>query len=138
MPLQRLCDPAWYADSGATNHVTSDLSNLSLHSEYQGGDRLAIGNGQQLQISHIGKTFLPSHNRSSKQLLIDHILCVPSIAKNLLSISKFTQDNNAYAEFYCDYCVLKDKNTKETLLQGKLEHGLYKLNLNGALSRQDD
>ena len=51
---ETVCDPAWYADSGATNNVTSYVSNLSLHSEYQGNDRLAVG-----------KTFISSHNNSS-------------------------------------------------------------------------
>ncbi|KAL5737445.1 hypothetical protein ACOSP7_030206 [Xanthoceras sorbifolium] len=45
MPLQ---NQSWYMDSGATNHVTSDLGNLSLKSEYRGDNRLAGGNGQQL------------------------------------------------------------------------------------------
>ncbi|KAL5805533.1 hypothetical protein ACOSQ4_028266 [Xanthoceras sorbifolium] len=49
-----VCDPAWYTDSGATNHVTSNLNNLHLPTKYKGNDRLAVGNGQQLQISHTG------------------------------------------------------------------------------------
>ncbi|KAL5855319.1 hypothetical protein ACOSQ4_005121 [Xanthoceras sorbifolium] len=51
-------DTFWYADSGATNYVTSDLSNLSIQSEYKGGEKLAVGNGQQPYISHIGQTDL--------------------------------------------------------------------------------
>ncbi|KAL1558587.1 hypothetical protein AAHA92_09035 [Salvia divinorum] len=27
----------WYPDSGATNHVSSDLNNLNISSEYTGG-----------------------------------------------------------------------------------------------------
>ena len=130
-------DPAWYADSGATNHVTPQLSNLSIHSDYQGYDKLAVGNGQQLHISHTGKTFISAKN-SSKALLLDHILCVPSIAKNLLSISKFTQDNHAYAEFTANTCVIKEMSTKEVLLQGKLENGLYKLEFGRIRGRSTD
>ncbi|KAL5739025.1 hypothetical protein ACOSP7_027949 [Xanthoceras sorbifolium] len=52
-----VCDPAWYTDSGATNHVTSNLNNLHLPTKYKGNDRLAVGNGQQLQISHTGKHY---------------------------------------------------------------------------------
>ena len=131
-------DSARYADSGATNHVTSDLANLSIHSEYQGPDRLAVGNGQQLQISHTGKTVLSSIGLSSKILHLNHMLCVPKIAKNLLSISRITKDNNAYAEFNCDSCFIKDKSTKETLLQGRLENGLYKLFLEETPKRTDE
>ncbi|KAL5758029.1 hypothetical protein ACOSP7_020640 [Xanthoceras sorbifolium] len=46
-------DQSWYADSRATNHVTSDLGNLSVQAEYRGNDRLVVCNGQQLNISHI-------------------------------------------------------------------------------------
>ncbi|KAL5763417.1 hypothetical protein ACOSP7_019681 [Xanthoceras sorbifolium] len=48
-------DQSWYLDSGVTNHITSDLSNLSLKSEYRGNDHLTVGNGHQLSISHFGQ-----------------------------------------------------------------------------------
>ncbi|KAL5767401.1 hypothetical protein ACOSQ2_014184 [Xanthoceras sorbifolium] len=39
---ESVSDESWYADSGATNHVTSDLSNLSLQYEYKGNERLVV------------------------------------------------------------------------------------------------
>ncbi|KAL5727823.1 hypothetical protein ACHQM5_000970 [Ranunculus cassubicifolius] len=47
--------PPWYADSGATNHITSDMNNLHLHDNYYGPDRITVGDGQQLPIQHSGK-----------------------------------------------------------------------------------
>ena len=41
-------------------------------------------------------------------------MCI--ITKNLLSISKFTKDNNIVAEFYDDCCLVKDKNTRKILM----------------------
>lgn len=35
----------WYPDTGATNHVTYDSSNLSQVSDYNGGQHIKIGNG---------------------------------------------------------------------------------------------
>ncbi|KAB2608569.1 hypothetical protein D8674_011737 [Pyrus ussuriensis x Pyrus communis] len=35
----------WYADSGATNHITNNLSNLSIHSDYTGTDKVNVANG---------------------------------------------------------------------------------------------
>ncbi|KAL5855465.1 hypothetical protein ACOSQ4_005267 [Xanthoceras sorbifolium] len=61
---ETIYDSAWYADSGATNHVTSDLNNLTMPAEYQGRDRLAVGNGQQLNISHI------DHSLCSRKLQV--------------------------------------------------------------------
>lgn len=45
-----------FTDARATNHVTSDLGNLSLLSEYVGNDGLAVRNGKSLQIFHIGNS----------------------------------------------------------------------------------
>lgn len=44
---------SWYLDSSATNHVTNALVSVSINSEYQGNDKLAVGNGEKLLISHI-------------------------------------------------------------------------------------
>ncbi|KAL5753577.1 hypothetical protein ACOSP7_021797 [Xanthoceras sorbifolium] len=70
----------------ATNHGTTGLSNLSISSEHKGNDRLAYGNGQQLHISHVANIAVHSLN-SYNSLILKNVLCVPSIAKNLLSIS---------------------------------------------------
>ena len=44
--------------SGASHRVTSDLQNMSLHSEYHGSDDIMIGNGTSLHITHTGFTTL--------------------------------------------------------------------------------
>ncbi|CAI0451502.1 unnamed protein product, partial [Linum tenue] len=35
----------WLMDSAASHHVTGDLGNLSLYSDYTGPDELIVGNG---------------------------------------------------------------------------------------------
>ncbi|KAI9196831.1 hypothetical protein LWI28_027392 [Acer negundo] len=117
--------------SGATNHITSDLSNLSLRSNYRGNEKLVVSNGQQLSILHIGDTFVQSHTSPHTKLHLKNILHVPQITKNLLSISKFSIDNKAFAEFYGDHCVVKDLKMNKPLLQGVLRDGLYTLKLVG-------
>ncbi|KAE8681409.1 hypothetical protein F3Y22_tig00111330pilonHSYRG00629 [Hibiscus syriacus] len=49
---------------GASHHVTSDLSNLSLHSSYQGSDDVMIGDGSTLHITHTGSTTIPTSSRT--------------------------------------------------------------------------
>ena len=88
-------DEAWYLDSGATHHVTANGELLVSKSEYSGTGTLTIGDGSKLPISHIGTATLPS----PKSLALKNILLVSSIAKNLISISKFTRDNNVIVEF---------------------------------------
>lgn len=124
-----MIDSAWYADSGASSHVTSDLGKLSTYSTYVGIEKLAVGSGEQLDITNNGNMSINSHTKSKCALHLKNVLHVPHIAKNLLSISRFTHDNNAVAEFCDGYCVIKDKVSKKTLLKGILRDGLYKLDL---------
>lgn len=53
----------WLLDSGATQHITSDLNNLSLHQPYQGSDDVMIVDGSSLDISHTGSKFFSSSTR---------------------------------------------------------------------------
>lgn len=46
----------WYIDTGATNHITSDINNLTLRSDYPGSYRVFVENDVGLHISHIGST----------------------------------------------------------------------------------
>ncbi|KAL5794017.1 hypothetical protein ACOSP7_002611 [Xanthoceras sorbifolium] len=36
-------DASWYVDSRATNHVTANLKNLAVSTEYRGKDKLIVG-----------------------------------------------------------------------------------------------
>ena len=51
-------NPNWYDDSGASNHVIGDFNNLNQRVEYHGKETLNIGNGDQLDITHIGHSHL--------------------------------------------------------------------------------
>ena len=88
---------SWYPDSGATDHLTADLNNLQVHSDYTGNDRVHIGDGTGLIINNIGHS---SISTSKRNLHFKDVLHVPAITKNLLSVRKFTQDNNVFFEFH--------------------------------------
>uniref|UniRef100_A0A803Q0C6 Retrovirus-related Pol polyprotein from transposon TNT 1-94 n=1 Tax=Cannabis sativa TaxID=3483 RepID=A0A803Q0C6_CANSA len=131
-------DEQWYPDTGATHHLTPDLANLSTSSPYSGNEQVYVGNGMGLNIKNIGNSFIHSPF-NSKQLSIRNLLHVPSINKNLLSVSQFAQDNGVFFEFYPFSCCVKDIATQKTLLAGNLENGLYKFQnsqLNPTLNTQ--
>uniref|UniRef100_A0A2N9HE74 Integrase catalytic domain-containing protein n=1 Tax=Fagus sylvatica TaxID=28930 RepID=A0A2N9HE74_FAGSY len=46
---------AWLTDTGATDHITANASNLSHQSPYQGQEQVSVGNGQGLPIQNIGR-----------------------------------------------------------------------------------
>ena len=50
---------------------------------------------------------------------------VSSIKKNLISVSKFSKDNNVFFEFYLNFCHVKSLDSKKIVLQGHIKDGLY-------------
>ncbi|KAK9913056.1 hypothetical protein M0R45_036882 [Rubus argutus] len=57
LPLTPSAPPSlWYVDSGATHHITNDLSNLSIAIEYHGNDHVSTANGDSMPISLIGSS----------------------------------------------------------------------------------
>uniref|UniRef100_A0A803P7H9 Reverse transcriptase Ty1/copia-type domain-containing protein n=1 Tax=Cannabis sativa TaxID=3483 RepID=A0A803P7H9_CANSA len=117
-------DSNWYPDSGATNHCTPEQQHLTHGAEYDGAEKLFVGNGTGLSIQHVGQSLF-STPYSSKFVLLNNLLHVPDITKNLLSVSKFAKDNKVYFEFHDDFCLVKDKESHSILLKGTHRNGLY-------------
>jgi len=113
----------WFPDSGATNHITNNLQNLNLGSkEYTGNQTVLMGNGEATNISHVGTGCI----KGTRLLYLNNLLRVPSIKKNLISVSQFASENKVYFEFHPKTCLVRDSLNKTILLQGKLDNGLYK------------
>lgn len=66
---------------------------------------------------HISKT--PFH--------LNNILHCPYVSANLLSVHRFSKDNNCYFEFHSHGFYVKEKCTGKTLFQGRSENDLYPL-----------
>ena len=114
----------WHPDTRATHYVTPDLSQLQLHEDFSGSDKLRVADGTGKPIKHVGSSLLMSDNRF---VHLNHILHVPSMTKSLLSVHKFCQDNNAYFQFTDTGFIVKDKTTQTLLLSGTTSNGLYVL-----------
>jgi hypothetical protein len=116
-------DVSWYPDTGSTHHLTHDLSNLTIRAdEYHGPDQIRVGNGQGLPISHAGLSSLSTPTRVFK---LSQLLHVPQIQKNLISVNKFTCDNQVFIEFHPTFFCVKDLYTGTLLLKGPSKDGLY-------------
>lgn len=112
----------WLLDSGASHHMTSDLSNLALHSPYTGGDDVLLGDGSGLQITHTGSLSTPSFTRP---FFLDNVLYVPSLDKNLLSVFQLCYTNGVSVTFTPTYFQVRDLNTGVLRLEGKPKNGTY-------------
>ena len=116
----------WYPDSGATHHVTPDATNLMDAVSLSGSDQVHIGNGQGLPINSIGSLNFTSPFSPHTTLKLHNLLHVPSITKNLVSVSQFTRDNNVFFEFHPNTCYVKSHGSPKILLTGHLgDDGLY-------------
>ena len=79
-----------------------------------------MGNGQGVVISSIGSTHLSSPFKPHTSLVLSKLLLVPTITKNLVSVSKFAQDNGVFFEFHATHCLVKSQDNSEVLLRGSL------------------
>ncbi|KAF7831318.1 Retrovirus-related Pol polyprotein from transposon TNT 1-94 [Senna tora] len=122
---ETLYDASWYPDSGASSHLTNDATNLQEQQAYTGPDTVhtANGNATGLSISTVGNSEV--HTQNHKSLLLKDLYHVPSISKNLISVSKFSKDNNVYFQFFSDHFLVKSQETHDLLLKGRMTKGLY-------------
>lgn len=123
---QGLDSQVWYPDYGASHHITSNQGNFSQHTPYNGVEQVHMGNGQGVHISSIGNTHFPSPLHPHITLSLHNLLHVPTITKNLMSVSQFARDNRVFFEFHSDHCLVKCQDSNAVLLRGSLgKDGLY-------------
>ena len=81
-----------------------------------------IGDGTGLPITHTGSISFHTPNTSFQ---LNNVLCVPTMKKNLISISQFCLSNNVSIEFSSSSFIVKELRTGATLLKGKTKDGVY-------------
>jgi hypothetical protein len=93
-------EPIWYTDTGATDHITGELDKLTMHDRYNGTDQIRTASGAGMDIKHVGNSVIHTPNRD---LHLNNVLHVPQAAKNLVSVHRFTRDNQTFMEFHPDF-----------------------------------
>lgn len=113
-------------DTAATQHVTLMQPPPGSAPPPSHLEHIFLGNGQGLRVTGISSYAFPSPSHPHHTLHLNNVLHVPSINKNLISVSKFASDNNAYIQFHPSHFVMKSQDNDQILLQGKLDKaGLY-------------
>jgi transposase InsO family protein len=113
---------SWLTDSGASDHITANVNNLSPQVPYQGQEQVSIGNGQNLPIQNIGNSQL--HTKYHK-FQLKNVLHVPRIASNLLSVHKLCLHNNCSCYFNANQLLVQDLPTGRLLYKGLSKNGVY-------------
>lgn len=102
-------DPNIYADSRATAHMVNNPGVMSKLKHYNGTSSIYVGNGEKLNISHVGNSML---NTKQGHLILKNILAVPNSKKNLLSVAQLTLDISCSIAFDSHGFVIKDRQGK--------------------------
>ena len=112
----------WLTDTSASDHITPNLSRLSLHQHPTAGEIVTVGNGQELLVTHIGngKLLTPFYNFN-----LNNILRVAQIASNLLSVHKICLQNNALCYFDDHQFSIQYLPTAKVQCKGLSNDGIY-------------
>jgi len=95
-----------------------------MREKYNGGDQIRMASDSGMNITHIGSLIVKN---PMKNLHLKDVLHVPQTSKNLVSVHRFTLDNNVLIEFYPYFFLVKDLRTRRIILRGRCVGGLYPL-----------
>src|SRR5438105_12760208 len=122
MSLAQPSSPAWYIDTGATAHMTSEAGMLSSLFPSAAYSNVVVGNDSFLPITHTGHTSLSTTDQS---FYLNNVLVTPTIIKNLISVRQFTLDNNCSVEFDHFGLSVKDLRTWREIIRCNSRGDLY-------------
>jgi hypothetical protein len=113
------------ADSGASNHTTSDAGNLTSIRPTTSTDpsSIVVGNGSALPVTSVGDSGLPG------PFYLNNVLVTPDIIQNLLSVHRFTTDNWCSMEFDPFGLSVKDPSTQKVITRCNSSGPLYTMRL---------
>jgi histone deacetylase 1/2 len=117
-------DTNWYINSGATDHITSELYKLTVKDKYAGNDQVHTTSGSGMDINHVSRTIIHTPTR---KLYLNNVLHVLNTKKNLISAYRLMLDNHAFIELHPTFFLIKDQATKMSLLRGRCRAGLCPL-----------
>ncbi|XP_070017891.1 uncharacterized protein [Nicotiana sylvestris] len=113
----------WWIDYGATRHVCAVKETFATYSTAGPEEELFMGNTATTKIEGYGKIFLKV--TSGKELMLNNVLHVPIIRKNLVSTSLLVK--NGFKCVFVSDKVIVSKN-EMYVRNGYLTEGLFKLN----------
>ncbi|KAF3780320.1 hypothetical protein EJ110_NYTH39541 [Nymphaea thermarum] len=107
--------------ANSSKGVLCQICNKKNHTAMKCYNRflVIVGNGQHVPITHVGQADV------SPNLSLKDVLYVPHLTKDLISVSKLTNDFPYDFEFTSGRCILKDRRTGRIMATGTEQGGLY-------------
>ncbi|XP_074291353.1 uncharacterized protein LOC141618145 [Silene latifolia] len=116
---------SWIIDTGASNHVTGDLS-LFMDSMVIPPRPVGLPNGKGIMASKMGTIRLDDFITLRRVLFVPHLACI------LISVSQLTADNDYLLQFTKDCCLIQDRSSRKMIGVGELRDGLFLLSSTGS------
>ena len=95
-----------------------------MRERYHGDEQVEVRNEAGLRILHTGHS---SINTTARPFALRNILHVPEISKHLLSVHKFSRDNDVFFKYHPWHVSIKDRRSRKSLLYGRCEFGFYSI-----------
>ncbi|KAL8108535.1 hypothetical protein AgCh_024845 [Apium graveolens] len=116
----------WIIDTGATDHVTPFLH--LLYEPKESNAAVQLPNGEIAVITHSGCLKLP------EAFTLRNVLCIPSFAYNLLSISNLIQGNDSQVNFMDGKCFIQGSRWSKKVELGCQVDGVYLLHFESLIA----
>ncbi|XP_074318139.1 uncharacterized protein LOC141654929 [Silene latifolia] len=111
----------WVIDTGASDHMTSDISLLHNIVVLSHPLFVALPDGTLKPVHKTGTVYLTS------DIILFDVLLIPDFQPNLLSVGKLITRSHLAVTFLHDACLFQDHSSKTTVAYGKRCGDLYKL-----------
>ncbi|CAL2250163.1 unnamed protein product [Prunus armeniaca] len=109
----------WIFDSGATHHMTSDLSLFTSLSSLSTSISVLTANGTSMSLAGIGSI-------TTSSICLSDVYYIPQLTLNLISISQLCASGYV-VQFSSTSCYVQDPHSKKLIGAGRREGGLYVL-----------
>ncbi|XP_074297063.1 uncharacterized protein LOC141627739 [Silene latifolia] len=109
---------SWIIDTGASNHVTGDLSLLTDCTVIPPRP-VGLPNGHRILAAKMETVCI------SDQITLRRVLFIPNMTCNLISVSQLTNDADYTLQFAKDSCLIHDRSSRMMIGVGELQDGLY-------------
>ena len=111
----------WIVDSGASEHMTGNISLLHDFHIKNHLSTVRVANGAVAKVLGTGSAYVTSN------ICLTNVLYVPNLDCNLLSIRRICHDLKCHTKFYPYDCEFQDADTGRMIGNAKLCSGLYVL-----------
>ncbi|KAK2448054.1 hypothetical protein QL285_007356 [Trifolium repens] len=109
---------SWIIDSGANDHICSNLALLDKHHDIAPIQvKMANGTISYANVAGTVKLF--------DDFFVHNVLLVPEFSLNLISVPKLTQNSSCTVVFKDLYCFIQERKSWRMIGSGELIEGLY-------------